>query len=85
MRLITSYDGTTFVICKDGIFKIGGAAPETEISDADYVGAECYFESPHAVSLDNMAAIKAGVVVGRTAENELLVKIDVNETGETED
>lgn len=78
IRLITAQNGTTYVICKDGVFNFRNTRKyEDKILKNDITRA-CYFEDGNTVSLNNINTTKAGTVVG-AYKKDIIVRVDVNE------
>lgn len=78
IRLIPAQNGTTYVICKDGIFSCRNTRRcEDKILTNDVTRA-CYFEDGNTVSLDNINSTKVGTVVS-VYKKDVIVRVDVNE------
>ena len=78
-EIITTEDGITLVLCRDGIFKCQNSKDwKHRIGKGDY-GRDCFFEDDQTVSLNNKSGIKAGTVIN--LDDGVWIKIDVNERG----
>lgn len=78
IRVISDQNGTTFVICKDGIYKCKNTRNGGDRILKNDVMRACYFESDNTVSLDNINSTKAGNIIS-VYKKDVIIRVDVNE------
>lgn len=80
VRKIKAEDGSSIVICKDGIFKCDNTVQSTCCISKENIDRVCYFEDDCTVSLDNINSTKAGTIISVMPDG-ILIRVDANEGG----
>lgn len=78
IKIIEDVSKTTWVICKDGIFKCANSKNYEYSVLKDDVCRVCYFEDSETVCINNINSTKAGEIIS-CMDDGVLIRINVTE------